>query len=109
MSPTHFSTDRQIPDVRLSARESGRLRDRWMLAVPILISVVALYHLATCWNGPEPKPVGNETRRTIHVGRAISQVPTSTTESLLEPSLVPDDTPAFDPATPSWPYAAGWR
>lgn len=100
MSRTNFSTDILMPDVRSAAME--RQRDRWMLGVPVLISAVALYHLITCWNSPEPTLMAMQPHRIIHVVRAGQQVKPST-------SLVPDDVPAFDPAILSWPCGAGWR
>jgi hypothetical protein len=74
-----------------------------MVTVPILISAVAVYHLATCCNGPAPTLVPNRPHRTIPVVRSGNQALTSTTESPLEPSLVPDDEPACDAAEQSWP------
>jgi hypothetical protein len=107
---TQSQIDRPIADTRTGAPQI-RLRGLLMLSVPVLISVVALYHLAACWNSPQPRPIRSQPHRIIHVIRAEHQMLPSTTGSLSDPSLVPDDERAFDPAAfpASWPYGAGWR
>ena len=63
-----------------------------MLAVPMLVIVVALLHLAT-GNGPQPAAMGTLSQRTIHLVR-VDDMSAST---------------ALPGPGPSWPYGAGWR
>jgi hypothetical protein len=112
MNPTQSSMDHMIPDMQPAVQEKRRFRDVWMLSVPTLIIVGALYHLATCWNCPQPTLGAIRSQRTIHFVRTGHQVLTSTQESPSEPSLVADDDLEFAalPASgPSGPYGAGWR
>jgi hypothetical protein len=114
MSPTQPSIDHQLPNVRLAVPERHRLRDPWMLAAPVLIIVVSLYHLAMYWNSPQTPPMGSQPHLTIHSVRAGHQVLAPTKESRSEPTVVADGEPAFDSAAipepgPGWPYRAGWR
>jgi hypothetical protein len=111
MSRTESSIEYPIPDVHPAAVQGRRLRDVGMLSVPLLIIVIALYHLATCCNSPQPVPMGTRPHRTIRVVRADHSVPASMMEPQGEPSLMPDDDRAFDPAAnpEPWPYGAGWR
>jgi len=109
MRPTQFLIDHHISDVRPVALERRQVRDRWMLGIPLLIIFVSLYHLAVCWNGPQPALMAVQPHRTIHVVRAGHQVRSSAKELQSDPALVLGDEAAFDTATPSWPYDAGWR
>ena len=108
MSPTQFSMDHPIPDAQPTTLERRCLRDRWLFGAPLLIIVIALCHLAACWNSPQPTPLGSRPHRTIHLVRAGHRVPVPTSE------LRSDDEPTFDQTTPpapgpAWPYGAAWR
>jgi hypothetical protein len=114
MSPTQSSMYHPIPDAQPTTLEGRCHRDHWLFGAPVLVIVIALCHLAACWNSQQPSPLGSWPHRTIHLVRAAHQVPASTSGLRTEPSLVADDEPAFDQATlpapgPSWPYRAGWR
>jgi hypothetical protein len=109
MTPTTQSSIGQIPNVWLAAR--WRLRDLWMAAAPVLVIFVTLFHLAACWNSPQPPHMAARPQRTIHLVRAKRAVSASTREARSEPVLESDDEPGFDPTTlpEAWPYGAGWR
>ena len=100
-----------IPDVGPAVQEKPCLRDRWLLMVPALVIIIALYQLVACWNSPQPAPLGSGPQRTIHLIRAKRAVSASTRGARSELVLESDDEPGFDPATlpEAWPYGAGWR
>lgn len=105
-----MNTQSPIADTRVAAPQR-RLRDRGMLGIPVLVIVIALHHLAACWNSPQPKLMAIQPHRTVHLVRTTHQVPWPTTEPRSGPSLATDDERAFNPAAISapWPYGAGWR
>jgi hypothetical protein len=109
MTLTRSTIDSQVSDVRPVAPEKRRVQDVWMLGVPLLIIFVSLYHLAVCWNSPQPALMAAQPHRTIHVVGMGHQVRPSAKESQRDPSPVLGDEAAFDTATPSWPYGVGWR
>ena len=112
MRPAQSTVCDPIPDVGPAVLEKRRLQDLWMAAAPVLVIFVALFHLAACWNSPQPTPWDSSPHRTIHLVRAGRQTPTPTSASWIEPSLVGDDEPEFAtlPAPgSSWPYGGGWR
>jgi len=108
---TQSQIEHPIADSRISAPQ-GRLRDRGMLGTPVLVIVIALYHLAAYWSSPPPTRMAIKPPRVIHVVRAEHQkLPPATGSSLSKPSDAPDDQRAFDPEDipAPWPYGAGWR
>jgi hypothetical protein len=109
MRPTQSSVDEMTLGTRTPASQR-RLRDRWMLGIPVLL-LIALCHLATCWNSLQATSLGGLSHRITHVVRTDHPKLASTTASLSETFEAPDDERALDPsAVPApWPYGAGWR
>ena len=111
MRPALFSMNIPISEAWPAVQEKPCLRNPWITAAPVLVILVALFRLATCWNSPQPVHMVARPQRTIHLVRAKRAVPASTTGARSEPVLGSDDEPGFDPATlpEAWPYSAGWR